>query len=129
MFGLRIIFKIIKNLITPTLASLQENYKNPSPGSLSILLQATNEALTSASKLTNRWIDLSIEPKPKKNFVPSEVSEAKKVKSAAHKTFVRVSESSESSDIQKFVAKKDFTDARKAHRRVWRQHQSTLCNK
>ena len=60
-----------RNLLQCTLSDLQANWSSPSPpASFSFLLQATNKALTSAVKATNKLISLSEEKKVSKKNAP-----------------------------------------------------------
>ena len=61
--------EMYRNLLSPTLQSLKENWSNPqSAVSFSVLLQCTNQALTAAAKASNKVIDLTREGKPKKEL-------------------------------------------------------------
>ena len=114
-----------RELVTPTLLSLQQNWANPqSEVSFSILLQCTNEALINAAKSTNKIVDLTKEIKQKKTFVPAEVSSAANAKLKAHKIWLRTSEDQLSSDAAKTEAKLNFCQARANHRKLWRRHLS-----
>ena len=114
-----------RNLLQPTLSSLQENWHSPASSvSFSVLLQATNEALTSAAKATNKFVCLSEEKKLKKFTTPPDISLAAKEKLAAHKNWLSVSDTPSSSDLQKQTAKESFIVARTKHRRLCRRNDS-----
>ena len=114
-----------RHIISPTLANLQENWKDPAtPVSFSVLIQATNAALTSAAKQTNKFKDLSKERNPRKEHISPEVNIAAREKKAAHKHWLVLSENTTSSETELLTAKLQFTDARKKHRRLWRRHQA-----
>ena len=75
-----------RDLLSDTLLSMQNNWKNPpSPISFSVLLQCTNEALTSAAKASNKSIDLSKDKPPKHFTIPADVVDAANAKKEAHK--------------------------------------------
>ena len=114
-----------RNLLSSALQNIQENWKNPaSPVSYSVLLQCTNEALTSAAKLTNKVIDLSKERAPPKVFKPEDLISAETAKKDAHLELQKTSSNPMSTELQNDMAKSAFCDARKAHRCVWRRHQA-----
>ena len=114
-----------RSLLSPTLLNIQENWKNPpSPISFSVLLQCTNEALATAAKITNKVVDLTKDKPPKKVMTPPEVTAAASTKKAAHSKLQELSAESSTSELELSTAKANFSDARKAHRRVWRRHQA-----
>ena len=114
-----------RELLSNTLLSLQDNWKNPpSPVSFSVLLQCTNEAITSAAKLTNKVVDLSKEKPPPKVYVPLDVTAASKAKKDAHLELQKVTSDPSSTHSEQVLAKSKFSDARRGHRRVWRRHQA-----
>ena len=117
-----------RELIAPTLLSLKENWSNPESSiSFSILLQCTNEALTSAAKATNKVINLAKDYKPRKSpLIPADVATAEKQKLQSHKNLQAVLQDPDSSDLDKSSAKHEFSTARKSHRRIWRRHQFSL---
>ena len=113
-----------RHLISPTLSNLQTNWSNPTTSvSYSVLLQATNSALTSAAKHTNDFIDLSKVSKTRNYSAPLDVTIASKEKCTAHKNWCKVSEDPHATITQKTAAKEVFTSARSRHRRLWRLHQ------
>ena len=114
-----------RNLLSPRLQNIQNNWRNPaSPISFSVLLQCTNEALTAAAKLSNKSIDLSKELPPKRIFKVPEVTAAEKVKKTAHYNLQKATSDPSTTPLQLSMAKDAFSDARGAHRRVWRRHQA-----
>ena len=114
-----------RNLLSPRLQNIQNNWRNPaSPISFSVLLQCTNEALTAAAKLSNKSIDLSKELPPKRIFKVPEVTAAEKVKKTAHNNLQKATSDPSTTPLQLSMAKDAFSDARGAHRRVWRRHQA-----
>ena len=118
-----------RNLISQSLTTLQDNWDSPdTPVSFSILLQATNAALSSAAKKTNKSIDLSKEKKPSTAHVPLDVTLASKEKDSAHKVWMTLSEDPLASDLEKSTAKSQFKNARTNHRRLWRRHQASSAN-
>ena len=114
-----------RNLLSPRLQNIQNNWRNPaSPISFSVLLQCTNQALTAAAKLSNKSIDLSKELPPKRIFKVPEVTAAEKVKKTAHNNLQKATSDPSTTPLQLSMAKDAFSDARGAHRRVWRRHQA-----
>lgn len=114
-----------RELLSNTLLNLHDNWKNPpSPISFSVLLQCTNEAITSAAKLTNKVVDLSKEKPPPKVYIPPEVTSAAKAKKDAHLELQKVTSDPSSTHSEQVLAKTKFSDARRGHRRVWRRHQA-----
>ena len=67
------------DLVSPVLADLRDTWLNNScPSSISVLLQQTNNILTSAAKATQKVVDLSSHPKPLKKRIPSTIRIASK---------------------------------------------------
>ena len=80
------------DLIQPVLNSLQETWLDlPSPSSLSILLQQTNNILSSAAKATQKTISLNNNSLPKKPPIPSDLSEAAKAHKMSHNNLKKAS--------------------------------------
>ena len=95
-------------LVSPVLSSLRENWSDvSSPSSLSVLLQTTNEILSTAAKSTNKHINLGETPKTKSSHIPREVKLAAKIQDKAHKHWLHVSEEPNSSDKEKADAKEE----------------------
>ena len=118
-----------QNILSPRLLQIQTDWSKPtSPVSFSLLLQLTNEALSSAAKLTNKYTDLSKDFKPSKYKSPPEVSEASETKKAAHNNLKSVQQDPNSTEVELSCATTTFTDARKAYRRVLRRHQADTDN-
>ena len=114
-----------QELITTRLLQIQEDWSNPSsPISFSLLLALTNDALTSAAKLTQKYTDLSKEFKPKQYKAPPEVSKASAHKKAAHKNLKSVQNAPDSTVAEVCNAVAAFSDARKVYRRILRRHQA-----
>ena len=113
-----------RNLISPTLVEIQANWKNPSPVSFSVALQATNEALTAAAKATNRTVDLTKEPNLKQTSLHPEIIESSKKKHEAHNFWHYTSENPDTTEKNKAKAKQMFVEARKIHRQVCRRHEA-----
>ena len=115
-----------REVISPTLNKLQEDWLNPpSPISFSVVLQATNEALTAASKATNSFIDLSKEPKLKKELIPLEIRQAANDRDKAHNHWVKIRDDDSATETAKAAAKLGFTNTRKKFRRLSRRQQSS----
>ena len=67
------------DLVSPVLTQLRDTWLNASsPSSISILLQQTNNILSSAAKSTQKVIELGSHPKPKKPRIPPAVKTAQK---------------------------------------------------
>jgi hypothetical protein len=114
-----------RDLLAPNLISLQKNWDNAqSSVSFSLLLQCTKEVLVSAAKCTQKTIDLTKEPKPKKTHIPPEVSTAANQKLLAHQAWVNVSEDPSANDFTKAEAKQNFKTSRSNYRTIWRRHLS-----
>ena len=114
-----------RDILIPTLATIQENWKNSStPVSFSVALQATNEALTAAAKATNKSVDLTKDAKLKKTILPPEIVECQKEKHKAHKHWTITCEDPSSTDQMKSQAKQQFVEARKKLRQISRRQQA-----
>ena len=68
------------DLVSPVLADLRETWLDPtSPSSISILLQQTNNILSSAAKATQKCVDLGAQHKSKKMKIPENIQAASKI--------------------------------------------------
>ena len=118
-----------QTLLSARLLQIQADWSNPaSPVSFSLLLQLTNEALTSAAKQTHKSTDLSKEFKPRKYKTPPEVSKSSVDKKAAHNNLKAAHNNPESTEVEVSTATTAYSDARKAYRRVFRRHQAQADN-
>ena len=109
-------------LLSKTLTHIQESFNNhKSKSSFSLLLQSTNEILTSASKETQKFIDLSVKKKPVKKPTPKDIIIASKDKKSAHKAMKSINEDPYSSSEMKSEARSRFVNYRKTYRSVCRK--------
>ena len=82
---------LYQELIQPVLLDLQDAWlDSSSPSSISLLLQQTNNALTSAAKATQKVIYLNKSEKIKRKSIPSILTEASRLHTANYKELKKV---------------------------------------
>ena len=111
-----------QKLVSPVLSSLRDSWLDiSSSSSISILLQSTNEVLSTAAKATNKHIKLGDKPKIKPSFISPEIKNAAKDQEIAHKNWLTISDDPDASEKEKNDAKEHFKQTRKDHRKLKRQ--------
>ena len=115
-----------ETLLSPTLEELQHNFQDTqSPALFSVILQCTNEALSSAAKATNKCIDLTKDVKRKPPPLPKPLTDAAKIKKNSHKNMKTMLNDPTVSEEQKLASKTAFTNARREYRKLLRQHEAS----
>ena len=110
------------DLILPVLAQLREDWLvSSSPSCMSVLIQHTNNILTSAAKSTQKVIDLGLPIKPKRTKPSVEVSEAAMNLKKAHDKYKSFSANPTSSAQTIEVAKTAVASARSVLQKLKRK--------
>ena len=113
-----------EDYVAPSLASLRKQWIPPfSPSSFSLLLCATNDALSLAAQATNKVLDLSVSRKPKASFHP-EVKNAQNRSLKAARKLRDFSNAQVQNLTEIAAAKLELSDAKSEARsleRAWQQ--------
>ena len=118
--------KNYQDLVLKTLPPLQQDYSDVhTPEVASVLFQVTNHILTEAAKTTNKCIQLVKKSKPRKPFIPPEVSEALKAKTDALKSFIETESKPDATTAEIDDAKELFKKAKAAHQKIIRKHNTS----
>ena len=114
-------------LVSPALEELRAAWLDEtSPSSISILLSQTNQILTMAAKSLNKVIDLSRKPKPKKTFIPPDISSASTAVKNISKSLQKKMKDPSSSATSIDTIKTSLTDARSLLQNLKRRHALNL---
>ena len=113
----------LEELLSSILPGLQHDFAGQlQPGSASVLLQATNHALSAAARYTNKSVDLTVKPKEKKVVIPPDIQFALKQKEAAHKTLLSLSRKESTSESEIMVAEQTFKSTKATYKIFVRKH-------
>ena len=97
------------DLVKPVLAQLQDTWLvNPSPSTLSILLQQTNNVLAAAAKSTQKVVFLNKEHREKKERIPDDLKAATVTHSSNHSNLKRLLSNPDIRDEEIVAAKLQF---------------------
>ena len=113
-----------QHLVVPELERIQQQWLSSSKlskTSLSLLLESTNNILTTTAKMTNEAIKLSSKNPPRSRSTPLEVTKSANKLLKEHK---RVKEAVSRSDPNLDQIRKNYVQSRSNHRRLVRAHKA-----